>query len=173
MYGEVPEKTDGSDEDHFHAIVYTPSGYTEGVAPWKMVDLSGEFVDFWCDALRDIPQFDDQLPAPFDAVRLRFHTDGKIGVADFFFNDVFFSTSVFLRGKDRTEEKTLIESLVAVAQEQQKESGLKVSAFTEILNAKERPLHCIFVWTYQRDENYEIVPELTNHLAGAFVRGFK
>src|SRR5688572_1921047 len=104
MYGEVPEKTDGSDEDQFYASVYPPSGSTGGVNPWKISDLSEEFVEFWCAALRDIPQFDEHLPAPFDAVRLRFHTDGKIGVADFFFNDVFYSTSVLLRGEDRAEE---------------------------------------------------------------------
>src|SRR5688500_6483192 len=129
MYGDVPMKTDGSDDHQFYAIVYTPSGYTEGVAPWKMSDISDTWIEIWCNALRDIPQFDAQLPAPFDAVRLRFHTDGNIGVADFFFNDVFFSTSVLLRGEDPVEEPTLIESLVDVAREQQKEAGFKQTAF--------------------------------------------
>ena len=173
MYGDIPEKTEGSDEDQFHAIVYTPSGHTEGVNLWKMSDLVDRWVEFWCTALRDIEHFDSQLPEPFDAVRLRYHTDGKIGVADFFFNGVFFSTSALLRGEDRAEEKNLIESLAGVAREQQRAAGFKESSFAEIRKAKERPLHIVFVWTYQMDENYQMVPELTNHLAGAFMRRFE
>ena len=173
MHGEVPEKTDGSDGNTFHAVVYTPSGYTDGVNPSKISDLSDDWLKFWCDAFRDIPQFDGPLPPPFDAVRLRYHTDGKMGVADFFFNDVFFSTSVLLRGEDPAEEKNLIDPLVALAREQQKAAGLKQTPFTEVLAAKERPLHVIFVWTYQRDEGCQMVPELTNHLAGAFMRRFE
>ena len=173
MYGDVPKKSGGSEENLFYSIVYTPSGSTGGVSPWKMSDLSDEWVEFWCEAFRDIPQFDDQLPAPFDAVRLRYHTDGRIGVADFFFNEVFFSTSALLRGEDPAEERTLIESLTSIAREQQKQFGFKETKFAEILAAKERPMHLIFVWTYQQDEKYQIIPELTNHLAGAFMRRFE
>jgi hypothetical protein len=172
MYGEVPEKIE-DDGEQFYAIVYPPSGNTEGIYTWKVSDLSADLVEYWCAALRDLARYDHQLPPPLDAVRVRYHTDGNIGVADFFFKGVFFSTSVLMRGDDPAEERNLIEGLVAVAREQQEVGGLKQTPFTEILEAKERPMHAIFVWTYQRGENYEIIPELTNHLAGAFMRRFE
>jgi hypothetical protein len=173
MYGDVPEKTDGDDENRFYALVYPPSGSTEGVSPWKLSDLSDQWLEFWCHALADLPYFEDNLPPPFEAVRLRYHTDESFGVADFFFNDVFFSTSVLLRGKNRAQEAKFLTSMVEVARDRQKQVGLKQTSFKELLEAQERPLHAVFVWTYQRDEKYQIVPELTMHLAGAFLSGFE
>lgn len=163
MSSTIPRQT-------FYVAPFSCDGDLLGFVEWDVATLSDRWLSF-CRGLLSThgPNFTATLPGPLHRVGLRFTSAQGAALATFSFDGVPVASSALLRGEAPAVERELLTMFVQSARRLDiVRSSQKCSEpFTEVFGIHNRPLHTVIAFGGSDDAN--IIPELGNHLAGAFL----
>jgi hypothetical protein len=113
------------------------------------------------------------LPPPFDRVGLRFTSSRSAGLATFLLDGAPVASSAYLRGEDLVADRQLLEMFVDSVRrvEVVQASQTSPQPFAEVFSISERPLHVVVAWGSSPEHDLEMIAQLGNHFAGAFLYG--
>jgi len=159
--------------DSFFAAPFAVDGELMGVAEWHVSDLSPRWLRFCEDLLSQREAFKTPLPGPLAHLELRFTSAQGAALATFLASGQLVVSAAYLRGDNPDAEQELlsmfVESLRRSAFVQCSQAGQE--PFGAVFGLNQRPLHVVVAWANPRvaDNDEELVRELGNHLAAAFL----
>ena len=161
--------------DYFVAP-FTPGGDLIAVAGRSVSELSPRWLDFCRGLLRERgPVFHEPVPLPpLSHITLRFTSVDGAALVGLTVHGNAVSSAIALRGENPVTEtdalKMFVESLRAVPLVKQAAEG--ASPFEAAFGLNERPLYVVVPWADPQiaDGDQQLVMELENHLAAAFLR---
>ena len=163
MNSAIPKQT-------FHVAPFSCDGDLLGIAEWDVATLSDRWLGFCRELLSTHgPIFTTTLPGPLHRVGIRFTSAQGAALATFSFDGVPVASSALLRGEAPAAERELLLMFVQSARglDVVRTSQQSTEPFEEIFGIHLRPLHTVI--TFGGSEDANIIPELGNHLAGAFL----
>jgi len=160
--------------DYFVAP-FSFDGELIGVAGRSVATLSPRWLDFCRRLLGELgPVFRRAIPLPpLEHITLQFTTNDSAALVSFYVREQPATSAVALRGKRPGAEaevlRMFVESLRRVPVVQQ--AAGSAAPFEAAFGLSQRPLYVVVLWANPqiRDADLELVQELDNHLAAAFL----
>lgn len=161
-------------ETTFFAAPFAPDGELLGVGAWQLSALSPKWLNFCEVMLRDLgPIFRTSLGGPLSHLEIKLTSVDGAGLGTFYAHGQIAVSTAYLRGQDSDAEHEMLRMFIASLRQVEivKSFQMNSSSFESALSVRERPLHVVVVWGNPNvsDEDHELIRELSNHLAGAFL----
>jgi hypothetical protein len=163
------------DSEGFHLAAFGIDGALEGEGRWGHEDLSKRWLKL-CDELiaEKGVNFDHQWTGPLSKIRSKMTSANGACICTFFVNDRVVSSILLLQGSDPQSELEVSTMFV----ESLRATPLVMAAsnspepFGDVLSIDQRPLMVVvpFPDAAVSEQSYDLVRELSLHIASAFMR---
>lgn len=158
-------------KNSFYVAPFTFGGEMEGIGEWLVSDLSEKWLLVCENFLKNRgDSFSDEWPGNISHVKTRITSDSGAALVSFASRDVHVSSVVLLRGGDSVVESSILE-MFSESMKRIDATGGWDSSLSLMLGIRERPLMIAVPVPDPRvpDIEYEIVRELSLHLAAVFL----
>lgn len=159
-----------------HVAAFAFNGELVGEGQWRLNDLNARWLAT-CRAFLAAhgPSFTSAFPAPLDHLELKLTGAQGAALATYSVHGQVAASAAYLRGENLTAEQALLEMFVQslrrtpIVQQSQSDAA----PFGAVLELRARPLHVVVSWGTSAisDDDHELVTELGNHMAAAFLCG--
>lgn len=163
------------DTEGFHLAAFGLDGTLEGDRKQKHQDLSTHWLKV-CDELiaEKGLNFDHQWTGALSKIRSKITSAKGAAICTFFVNDQAVSSMLLLSGGDEQSEREISTMFIGSLRKTSLvvAASNKVEPFAEILTIIQRPLMVVVPFSNLAvsDQSYDLVRELSLHLASAFMR---
>lgn len=161
-------------ETTFFVAPFAADGELLGVGAWQLSDLSPKWLNFCEVMLRDLgPVFRTSLGGPLSHLEIKLTSADGAGLGIFYAHGQIAVSTAYLRGQDANAELAVLRMFIVSLRQVDMVKNFQInsSPFESVLSVRERPLHVVVVWGNPNisNQDQELIRELSNHFAGAFL----
>lgn len=163
-------------EEYFYTAALAANGELVGLGRWRLADLSPKWLAVCAGMIHSHGEvFRASFGQMLSHIEVKLTASGGVGLGMFYANRRVCVSAAYLRGEDLAAEhevlRMFVESLRRVDAVQRLRNNDE--PFETMLGIRERPLHIVVPWPDGNvpDKDQELIRELANHFAGAFLCG--
>ena len=158
----------------FDSALFAPDGEMLGIKTWNASELSPKWFGICRSILENSSDvFRYRFAQNLSHLELSLTSANGAGVGAFYAHGNIVLSTAFLRGEDSQSENEALEMFVSSLRRVDLVQKLQLdnSPFAEVFNLKQRPLQIVMIWgnTLVSEQDQDIVFELSDHFAGAFL----
>ncbi|NIM13730.1 MAG: hypothetical protein GTO45_16775 [Candidatus Aminicenantes bacterium] len=158
----------------FYVAPFTPDGKLLGVRKWKVKRLSPKWLGV-CESILEQhgSTFRISMGQMLDHLEIKLTSSSGAGLGTFYAHGEIALSAAYFRGeKEETENDVMrmfVDSMrkIDIVQQMKKTE----TPFEKIFSIKKRPLAVVVIWANSNisDQDYQLINELFNHFAGAYL----